>query len=510
MGLLPLAAGSSAFSQNQTKETEAGDRPNIIFFLVDDMGWQDTSVPFWTEKTFYNERYETPNMERLASKGVMFTQAYASSVSSPTRCSIMTGSNAARHRVTNWTLRKNEGTDMESDVIAIPSWNYNGIAQVPGMENTYLCKSFVQLLKDSGYHTIHCGKAHWGAVDTPGENPCHFGFEVNIAGHAAGGPASYLSENRYGHDKDGIPTAHNSIPGLRKYWDTGTFATEALTREAIHALDKAKAYGQPFYLYMSHYAIHIPIDRDARFFDKYRKKGFSDKEAAYAALIEGMDKSLGDLMDWLDANGEADNTIIIFMGDNGGYATGSRWRDEPLYTQNYPLNCGKGSAYEGGIREPMIVYWPGVTEGGTRCDRPVIAEDFYPSILEMAGIKRYDVPQKVDGKSFVPLLDGSGNPSDGRDFFWNFPNLWGETGPGISATCTVRSGDWKLIYFYETGRKELYNIPDDIGERKNLAAEYPEIVKKLSSKLGKYLRKVDAQRPSFKATGQPCPWPDEI
>lgn len=511
MGLLPLTAGPAALSQSQTKVSADGDRPNIIFFLVDDMGWQDTSVPFWTEKTFYNERYETPNMERLASKGVMFTQAYASSVSSPTRCSIMTGSNAARHRVTNWTLEKNMKTDMESDVISIPSWNVNGISQVPGTENTYLCKSFVQLLKDSGYHTIHCGKAHWGAIDTPGENPCHFGFEVNIAGHAAGGLATYLSEYRYGHDKDGNPVALNSIPGLRKYWNTGTFATEALTREAIHALDKAKAYNQPFYLYMSHYAIHIPIDRDVRFFDKYKKKGLSDKEAAYAALIEGMDKSLGDLMDWLDANGEADNTVIIFMGDNGGYATGAHWRDEPLYTQNYPLNCGKGSAYEGGTRVPMIVFWPGVTDGGTRCDSPVIAEDLYPSILEMAGIRRYDVPQEVDGKSFVPLLDGSGNPSKGRDFFWNFPNLWGgETGPGIAATCTVRSGDWKLIYFYETGRKELYNIPDDIGETHDLAEEYPDIVRKLSSRLGKYLRKVDAQRPMFKATGQPCPWPDEI
>ena len=128
----------------------------------------------------------------------------------------MTGSNAARHRVTNWTLQKNVRTDMESDVISIPEWNFNGIAHVPGTENTYLCKSFVQLLKDSGYHTIHCGKAHWGAIDTPGENPAHFGFEVNIAGHAAGGLATYLSEARYGHDKDGNPTSLMSVPGLEK------------------------------------------------------------------------------------------------------------------------------------------------------------------------------------------------------------------------------------------------------------------------------------------------------
>ena len=365
-GAVPLAltlsmqnASARQYGANPRGGAAGGDRPNIIFFLVDDMGWQDTSVQFWTERTKYNDIYETPNMERLAAQGMLFTQAYASSVSSPSRCSMLTGANAARHRVTNWTLQKDTPPDMQSDVLSLPDWNYNGIAQVPGTNNTFLAKSFVQYLRDGGYHTIHCGKAHWGAIDTPGENPCHFGFETNISGHAAGGLASYLGETRYGHDKDGNPVSLMAVPGLEKYWDTDTFVTEALTREALMALDKAREYNQPFYLYMSHYAIHIPIDRDARYFEKYRAKGLSDKEAAYAGLIEGMDKSLGDLMDWLEENGEADNTIIIFMGDNGGYATGSGWRDEPLYTQNSPLKCGKGSAYEGGIREPLIVYWPG-------------------------------------------------------------------------------------------------------------------------------------------------------
>lgn len=506
LSLIPIASVMHTYGTSHVPD----NRPNIILFLVDDMGWQDTSLPFWAQRTMYNERYETPNMEKLAQQGMMFTQAYASSISSPTRCSLMTGCNASRHRVTNWTLRKNTETDAVSNTLEVPDWNYNGIAQVHGTNNTFIATSFVQLLKDNGYHTIHCGKAHWGAIDTPGESPYHFGFETNIAGHAAGGPATYLSERNYGYDEAGNSTSLFSVPGLEKYWGTGTFMTEALTQEALKALDKAKKYNQPFYLYMSHYAIHVPIDKDVRFYDKYKKKGLSDKEAAYASLIEGMDKSLGDIMDWLEKNGEVDNTIVIFMSDNGGYATGSGWRDEPLYTQNFPLKCGKGSAYEGGIREPMIVRWPGTVQPGTRCNDYLIIEDFYPSILEMAGIDDYDVPQEIDGISFVPLLKQTKNHSQGRSLYWNCPNIWGEKGPGIGPSCTIRKDNWKMIYFYETGEKELYDIPNDIEENNNVAALYPQIINKLSKELGKFLRQTNGQRPSFKKTGKPCPWPDEI
>lgn len=498
-----MACASAAMSAK-----EADKRPNILVFLVDDMGWQDTSVPFWTDSTYLNRRYHTPNMERLAAQGMKFTQAYASAISSPSRCSLMTGANAARHRVTNWTLQRDRKVDGASDVIVPPEWNYNGIAQTEGTPNTFVSTSVAQLLHNAGYHTIHVGKAHWGAIDTPGENPHHFGFDVNIAGHAAGGLATYYSELNYGHDASGQPTSLMSVPGLEKYWQTGTFITEALTREAIAALDKAKKYAQPFFLYMSHYAIHIPIDRDPRYFDRYKNEGLSDKEAAYASLIEGMDKSLGDLLDWLEANGEADNTIVIFMSDNGGYATGEHWRDAPLYTQNYPLRCGKGSAYEGGVREPMIVSWHGVTAPGSTQNSKVIIEDFFPTMLEMAGVEHCQVPQHVDGKSFVPLLRGERGGHD--TLIWNCPNIWDNTGPGIGATCTIRHGDWKLIYYYADGKKELYNIADDIGESRDQSAVCPDIVRSLSKELGKRLRAMDAQRPTFKTTGEPCPWPDEL
>ena len=502
---LPLA-GLTGYGQSAQLEK----RPNIILFLVDDMGWQDTSVPFWEKETPYNKMFETPNMERLAAQGMKFTQAYACSISSPSRCSLFSGMNAARHRVTNWTYPKNQSTDRKSDVLQLPEWNVNGICQVPGIEHTTQVTGLAQVLKDNGYHTIHCGKAHFGALNTPGESPYHFGFEVNIAGHAGGAPTSYLSEKNYGNRTDGKPNPWFAVPGLEHYWGSGTFLSEALTLEAMKALDKSREYGQPFFLYMAHYAVHVPIDADMRFYQKYLDKGLQPKDAAYASLVEGMDKSLGDLMDYLEKYDLADQTVILFMSDNGGLASEPGWRNGVPHTQNAPLNSGKGSAYEGGIREPMLVKWPGVVKPGVVCDKPLIIEDFYPTILEMAGITDYKTVQHIDGVSFVPMLKETGDTFKGRKLFWHYPNLWGNTGPGIGATSVVRNGDWKLVYYYETGKKELFNIRADIGEKDDCASRNPKLVHKLSGELGKYLRSVNAQRPSFKKTGKPCPWPDEV
>lgn len=491
------------------QDTEIMKRPNIILFLVDDMGWQDTSLPFWTERTHYNDIYETPNMERLAQQGVKFTQAYACSISSPSRCSLFSGMNAARHWVTNWTLKKDISTDGKNDVLTMADWNVNGLSPIPGIKHTTYVTPLSQVLKDNDYYTIHCGKAHLGAAMTQGENPLKMGFDVNIAGHAGGAPASYLGEENFGNREDNQPSSPFAVPGLEEYWHHNIFLTEVLTLEAKKALDKARTTDKPFFLYMAHYAVHIPYSKDSRFYQKYRDKGLPDSEARYASLVEGMDKSLGDLMDYLDAHQLTDNTIILFMSDNGGFAASSDVRAGLPFTQNYPLNSGKGSAYEGGIREPMIVKWPGVTQGGTICDKPVIIEDFFPSILQMADIKKYKTVQTIDGLSFVPLLTGQGDPSAGRRFYWNYPNDWGVTGPGIGATCAVRDGDWKLIYYYQDGHKELFNIRKDIGEKHNLVSSEPAQVKRLSTELGKYLRKVGGQRPGFKATGKPVCWPDK-
>lgn len=503
--LLALPAGANA--GEVTTEPQDKARPNILLFMVDDMGWQDTSVPFTDSITANNRKYHTPNMERLAAKGVKFTQAYANAISSPTRCSLITGANAARHRVTNWTLRRDTKTDGHDDVVESPDWNYNGIQRVNTINNSFAGPSFVETLRRAGYHTIHVGKAHFGAMDTPGENPIHFGFERNITGSAAGGLATYLSERNYGHDKDGNPVSPFAIEGLEKYWGTGTFATEALTQEAIKELDKAAKFNQPWFLYMAHYAVHVPIDKDPRFMQKYLDAGLDPREAAYASLVEGMDKSLGDLLDWIEKSGEADNTIVIFMSDNGGYTTGNAWRAGELYTHNAPLRSGKGSLLEGGIREPLIIDWPGVTKPASSIQDPVIIEDFFPSILDMAGVENTD---SVDGISFVPIIKGEAHTPESRVFVWNYPHVWGDTGPGIDNNCAIRQGDWKMLYYYKTGEKELYNLAEDPFEHNNIAASRPEKTAELSALLGKTLRERNAQRPIFRASGKPCPWPDEI
>ena len=397
--------------------------PNIIVFLVDDMGWQDTSVPFWNEKTPFNNIYHTPNMERMAREGMKFTQAYATPVCSPTRVSLMTGMNAARHRVTNWTLKKDENQWMETahEKLSFPNWNVNGLSPEEGVKRAVHATPLPQLLRDSGYYTIHSGKAHLGAIDTPGENPLNLGFDVNIAGHAAGAPASYLGSENFGNGKEGREIW--AVPGLESYHGKDIFLTEALTLESIKAMDSAVDKNKPFFLYMAHYAVHIPIMADDRFLQKYLEKGLDTIEAKYASMVEGMDKSLGDIMNYLDRKKLADNTIILFMSDNGGLSAVARGGEK--HTHNWPLSSGKGSIYEGGIREPMLVKWPGKIEAGSKSDDYIIIEDFYPTILEMAEIKDVKITQTIDGVSFMNPLLGTEKKENNRPLFWHYPNEWG-------------------------------------------------------------------------------------
>ncbi len=506
MSGLGLAGATTFRSFQKLLEAAAPSKPNIILFLVDDLGWQDTSEPFYVRRTLLNDRYNTPAMERLARQGMKFSQAYACCVCSPTRISLMTGMNAARHRVTNWTLRKNTSTDAPHETLAFPEWNMNGMSPVPGIERTVYATPLPALLRYAGYRTIHCGKAHLGAIDTPAADPRNVGFDVNIAGHAAGGPGSHLGRHDFSAKWRGGDSVWD-VPDLKDYHGQDIFLTEALTREALKAVDATLGEGRPFFLYMSHYAVHAPIEEDKRFLQKYLDTGLDPVEAKYAAMVEGVDKSLSDILEFLESKGIAGQTIIMFMSDNGGLsATG---RGGTPHSHNKPLSSGKGSVHEGGIREPLIIKWPGVVRPGSLCETPVIIEDFFPTILEMARLPKPEIVQPLDGTSFVPLLRGQSSQLRKRPLFWHFPNNWGPSGPGIGASSTVRDGDWKLIYYHAERRFELFNLASDIGESNNLVDRSPAKVEQLATLLTRYLKSVNAQMPLDKRTGRPVEWPSE-
>ena len=488
VGLLLLWACST------TKPKDEVAKPNIVLFLVDDMGWQDTSLPFDKQKSRFNGLYETPAMEALAGQGMQFTNAYATAICSPSRVSLMTGSNAARHRVTNWTLNRDTPTDWADPVLDLPEWNVNGISVGTASESlTYKATPLPELLREQGYYTVHVGKAHFGAFGISSADPLAMGFDVNVAGHAAGGLASYLGTNNFARGNSPF-----NVPGLEKYHGQDIFITEALTREALAKLD-ARPKGKPFFLYMSHYAVHIPMEADKRFYQKYLDKGMPEVEAKYASMLEGMDKSLGDIMDYLKAHKLLDNTLVLFMSDNGGLSAVGR-AGVPN-THNAPLKSGKGSAYEGGTRVPMIAFWKGKVLAGSKCEVPLIIEDYFPTLLEVAGLRHPKTVQPIDGKSFLPLLLGKKDKVE-RPLFWHFPNKWDAEGLGIAPHSAVRKGDWKLIYFHETGAKELYNLKDDLSEEHNVAAQHPEKVRALSKLLRNHLKATGAQMPTVKATGK--------
>lgn len=479
-------------------------QPNIIIFFVDDMGWQDCSLPFHDQRTKWNEIYHTPNLEKLAAQGMRFTHAYAAPVCSPSRVSLMTGMNAIRHKVTNWTLWKNQSTDGKSDRLAPPAWNLNGISPVPGVENTVYATTLAQVLQQNNYRTIHVGKAHLGAAGTLGSDPRNLGFDVNIAGHAAGAPQSY-----YGLDDFGKKKGRDSIwkvPGLEKYWGKDIFLTEALTLEAIAAMEQSRQAQKPFFLHLSHYAIHTPIMGDPRFMRKYQQLGLDSTEAKYASLIEGMDKSLGDVMQYLQQNQLSENTIILFLSDNGGLSATARGGIK--HQHNTPLRSGKGSAYEGGIRIPFVLKWPGMTSPNSICAENIIIEDVFPTVLRMAGLKKAQTVQKIDGQDISPLIRHTKTAAK-RLLYWHYPHIWGPKGPALELYSVVRQGDWKLIYFHADQHFELYNTTTDLAESQNVFTAQHPMALKLAKALGKALKSGQCEMPKMIATQSNILFPDD-
>ena len=533
---LALAAPLAACSTEEQK-------PNIVLFLIDDLGWLDTSVAFGEEVYPFNLRHDTPNLAAMAEKGAIMSSAYVCPVSTPTRTSIMSGMNAAHTRITNYTsVNKDwnpDATDtpsaQEMDVINRTEWNVNGITpyEVEGLERSVHVTPYPQILKDNGYYTIHVGKAHWAPNGTPAANPYNMGFCVNVAGQVAGKPRSYYGEENYGN----TPDMWNdfSVQNMTEYYGTPTHLTEALTLEAIKTLDYPIQKGMPFYLNFCHHAVHTPIHRDPRFFQKYVDRGMDEGQARFASMCEGVDKSLGDLIAYLEEKGVMDNTAIIFISDNGGNSENLSKGGE-RHTQNSPLREGKASCYEAGTRVPMVVYWKGKVAAGTRLNTPVVAEDLYPTILEMAGIRNYETVQELDGKSIVRLLtDGSAavrqamdegkitNQKEAFDFqideqisgidperevLAHFPHQWKPYQlHDIDYMSSLRKGDWKIVYRHREQTLELYNIGEDITERNDLSKSNPEKLRELAEALTAKLEGYDALLPTFRSNGQRVPMP---
>lgn len=470
------------------------EHPNIILFLVDDMGLMDTSVPFDVDdngnpvRNPLNDWYRTPNMERLSRQGIRFSTFYAQSVSSPSRTSIMTGQNATRHHTTNWINSESNNRDQFGPY----KWNWKGLTS-----SDY---TLPRMLKNQGYRTIHVGKAHFGCMGSEGEFPQNIGFDVNIAGSSIGHPGSYYGEHGYGNLKGDKSRA---VPGLDKYHGTDTFLSEALTIEAKSEIDKSINDGEPFFLYMAHYAVHAPFHTDKRFIGHYQDdKSKSDQAKSFATLIEGMDKSLGDLMDYLNSKGIAENTLIIFLGDNGG--------DAPLgpsrgYSSSAPFRGKKGSEFEGGMRVPCIIGWAKpsngnkfqkklpIETGGVQSQLGTVM-DIYPTLASLSGA---DIPSShiVDGHDLSVLLTGEKDPEKEESFLMHFPH----SHRGSYFTM-YREGDWKLIYYYNPEHPErpdcaLYNLKSDPYEHNEVSVSYPDKTRYMLYKMKERLEKEGALYP---------------
>src|SRR5262245_17215221 len=378
--------------------------PNIVIMLVDDMGVMDTSVPFLTDAAGkpvrypLNDYYRTPNMERLAKRGIRFNNFCSMSVCSPTRISLMTGQNAARHRTTNWI---NPDTDNRGPN-GPPDWNWRGLK--PGDV------TLARLLQGAGYRTIHVGKGHFGPRQSPGADPRNLGFDINVGGASIGAPGSYYGQEGYGREGK---RASSAVLGLDKYHGTQTFLTEALTLEAKTHVSDAVTANKPFFLYFPQYAVHAPFNSDPRFAANYEKSGKPAQAQAFATLIEGMDKSLGDMLDHLDSLGVAENTVVFFLGDNGS--------DAPLGHEHAvacaaPLRGKKGSHYEGGTRVPFIAAWAKAAPdnpfqarlpipAGAIQSQQAAVYDLFPTILALTGLKSPE-GHVVDGAVLDTLLAG--------------------------------------------------------------------------------------------------------
>jgi arylsulfatase A-like enzyme len=430
----------------------ADGRPNVILVLVDDMGWKDLSCQG-------SDFYQTPHVDRLAASGMRFTSGYAACpVCSPTRAAMLTGQYPARLHLTDWIA----GHERPHAKLRIPDWT----KRLPLEQVT-----IAERLKEAGYATASIGKWHLGGT---GLSPKEQGFDVNLGGTDKGQPPSYFSHY-------GIPTLPDGPPG--------EYLTDREASEAVAFIEANR--DRPFFLYLPHHCVHTPLQAKPEVAAKYAAKrpGIPPKRAAYAAMVESVDDALGTILDALDRLGIRDRTAIIFTSDNGGQSS---------ITDMKPLRAGKGSAYEGGVRVPLVVSWPGVTVAGSTSDVPVITPDIPATILDLASVGPAPA-QPLDGASLAGVLRGGSLARDA--IYWHYPHY--HPG-GATPSSAVRSGPWRLVHFYEDDRSELYDLAADPGETIDLATKQPDKAAELRGRLDAWLADVGAQLPTPNPDADPA------
>src|SRR5262245_22154229 len=443
-----------ALIASQGPAVGAPHNPNVVMIVADDLGWADLGC--------YGSKYhKTPHLDRLAASGLRFTQAYAAApVCSPTRAAIMTGKYPARVGITDWLPGRPDRPDQK--LLRPPI-----VTDLPASEVT-LAAAF----KKAGYVTGHIGKWHLGG---PGAAPQDRGFDVNVAGDHTGTALSYFAPYQ--------GKGNRFMPGLETAPD-GEYLTDRLAAEAEKFLDAHK--DKPFFLYLPHYAPHTPMRAKQELIAKY-KPGPPGQQGnpVYAAMLESLDEAVGRVVKKLDELKLTEKTLVIFTSDNGGLSTLEGPQTPP--TINAPLREGKGYLYEGGLRVPLIVRWPGVTKAGATTDVPVCSIDFFPTLLAASGVA---TDARPDGVSLVPVLKGG--TIERTELYWHYPHYPNQ---GARPGGAIRAGDYKLIEFYENGRRELFDLMKDPGENRNLIEEKPEVVKALADTLAAWRSAVGAKMP---------------
>ncbi len=468
--------GCQSTSQTEKKQ------PNVILIVADDLGWMDLS---YTGSSFY----ETPNIDAMAASGMIFTDAYAASpVCSPTRSSIMSGKAPARTKNTDWFGAPQPGVNspgrMKHGNRTMEPAAY--LEHMPLEEIT-----IAEALHDNGYKTFIAGKWHLGHEEKYW--PENQGFEINKGGFAKGHPPLNDEANGY-FSPYGNPRLTDGLKG--------EYLPYRLVDETKKFIQENKE--NHFFVYYSFYLVHTPLQARKELIEKYQQKrdslGLEDEfidfrgrklrtnqsNVVYAAMVEAMDRVVGDIADEIKASGIEDNTIIIFTSDNGGFSTNLA---NSAPTSNFPLKGSKGWMYEGGIRVPMFIVWPGITKPGSKCNEPVITTDFYKTIVEMTGIEKPE--QDADGKSLIPLLKQE-KEFEREAIYWHYPHYSNQGGKPSAA---VRSGAYKLIEFYHDPRVELYNLEDDISEEHDLSEKMPETAARLRRMLHEWQDEQGARMP---------------